>query len=284
MKNSRIEWTDHTFNPWIGCTEVSSGCDNCYARETFDGRRKMVRWGACQPRHRTSLQNWHQPYVWNQEAQRSGTHPRVFCASLADVFDSEVDDLWRSDLFTVIDDCRDLKWLILTKRLDNACEFLDMLTEAGWPWPHVWIGASVETQAQAAIRIPALIQIPAAGRFLSIEPMLGPMTVQYPAIHDWMNSGHLIGVDWVIAGGESGKLARPTHPNWIRAMRDQCQHDGRPFFFKGWGEWASLGGWPGGRLQPFVFDDGLCVHRVGRSRSGCFLDGIEHKEVPTCLS
>ena len=92
MKNSRIEWTDHTFNPWIGCTEVSSGCDNCYARETFDGRRKMVRWGACQPRHRTSLQNWHQPYVWNQEAQRSGTHPRVFCASLADVFDSEVDD------------------------------------------------------------------------------------------------------------------------------------------------------------------------------------------------
>lgn len=283
MKNSRIEWTDHTFNPWIGCTEVSSGCDNCYARETFDGRRKMVRWGACQPRHRTSPANWRQPYLWNAEARRTGIKPRVFCASLADVFDPEVESDWRDDLFALIAECTNLHWLLLTKRPDEARRYFQN-TFFDWPWPHVWIGASVENQVAARERIPELLRIPAAGRFLSIEPMLGPVNVQVAESPEWaIDNGHLIGVDWIIAGGESGTKARPTHPNWLRALRDQCQHDGRPFLFKGWGEWASLGGWPGGRLQPYIFPDGLCMHRTGRAQSGCLIDEVEYKEVPACL-
>ncbi len=282
MRNSRIGWTDHTFNPWIGCTEVSAGCDNCYARRDFDERKSLVRWGACQPRHRTSRTYWRQPHLWNAEARLTGKRPRVFCASLADWADEQVPENWKNELFLLINQCRDLNWLLLTKRIGAASDYLTR-TCPMWPWPHVWIGASVEN-AGASDRIADLLRIPAAGHFLSCEPLLGPLNVQIAPSPAWsFDHGHLIGVDWVIASGESGPLARPTHPNWLRSLRDQCAHDGRPFFFKGWGEWTSLGGWPGSRLQPHVFPDGLCMHRVGHKASGCLLDGVEHKEVPQCL-
>lgn len=270
MKNSRIEWTDHTFNPWIGCTEISTGCRDCYARRDFEERKHLVTWGQGEPRHRTSPANWRQPYRLNAEAKRTGTRPLMFCASLADVFDKEVKDAWRTDLFDVIDDCRQLHWLILTKRPKHAREYLTRWEEFGWPWAHVWLGVSVENDDAGLARIPELIETPAAGHFISYEPLLGPVNYE-------------IVVDWVIAGGESGSKARPMHPAWVRGLRDQCQATDTPFFFKSWGEWASLSEWPGSRLEPHVFEDGLVMHRVGKRRSGAILDGREWLEVPPCL-
>lgn len=284
MKNSRIEWTDHTFNPWIGCTHVSAGCANCYAEREFDHRKHVAEWGPGKPRHRTSPVTWRQPYIWNLAAHGAATPPRVFCASLADVFDPEVSDAWRDELFGLIDDCRNLHWLILTKRLDRASAYLSRWAEFDWPWRHVWLGASVEDNDAARTRIPLLLDIPAAGRFVSCEPLMAPLSVQITPSPAWaIENRSLIGVDWVIAGGESGPKARPTHPDWVRALRHQCLANDVPFLFKGWGEWAPLSAWPGNQVQGHCFPDGLVVHRVGRRNSGRLLDGREWQEVPACL-
>ena len=286
MRNSRIEWTDHTFNPWIGCTKISAGCMNCYAERDWDHRKHLVKWGRGQPRHRTSRQNWRQPYLWNAAPNvGNGRRPRVFCASLADVFDREVPTRWRDDLFDVIDDCRNLQWLILTKRPEAAAEYLVRWIEFDWPWPHVWIGTSIENADQARARIPTLLEIPAAGRFVSCEPLLAPVDVQIAPSAEWsIEHRSLIGVDWVIAGGESGTAGRPMHPAWARSLRDQCQANDVPFFFKSWGEWSTLSEWPGNRYPARVMEDGLMMHRVGRKASGRILDGREWLEVPACLS
>src|ERR1700730_6921319 len=119
-ENSKIEWTDHTFNPWIGCTKVSPACDHCYAEAMMDTRYGRVRWGAGEDRSRTSKANWQQPLKWNRIAQADGARPLVFCASLADVFDNEVDPLWRRELFALIEATPSLIWLLLTKRIGNV--------------------------------------------------------------------------------------------------------------------------------------------------------------------
>lgn len=165
MKNSNIEWTTHTFNPWIGCTKVSDGCKNCYA-EALDRRWGHKRWGPTAARVRTSEANWKKPLQWNAEAAKAKRRDRVFCASLADVFDDHesVDPHWRADLFNLIDSTPHLDWLLLTKRPENIQRFMPNLAESEHMWPraNVWLGTTVENQEQSEKRIPHLLKAPAA--------------------------------------------------------------------------------------------------------------------------
>jgi protein gp37 len=278
-ENSKIEWTDHTFNPWIGCTKVGPGCDNCYAESMMDHRYHRVQWGAGNPRQRTSAANWRKPLAWNRAAE-GGPRPRVFCASLADVFDNEAPDAWRSDLWRLIQATPNLDWLLLTKRIGNAHRMLPAFMK---PFPNLWIGATVVNQEEADRDIPKLLDVPATVRFLSCEPLLGPISfegrwVEYddPSVHEnWLER-----IDWIIAGGESGRSARISHPDWFRSLRDQCVAAGVPFFFKQWGEWLpelrEYG--PNGERA----DRGEYFHtRVGKKRAGRMLDGRTWDEFPT---
>ena len=269
-ENTKIEWCDHTFNPWEGCQKVGPGCDHCYA-ETRNARfagGTAINWGPGAPRRRTSVSNWELPKRWNAQADafmaQHGRRQRVFCASLADVFDNAADPKWRVDLLQLIADTPNLDWLLLTKRIGNAHAMLDeALSELScgltrWmdvPWPNVWLGATIVNQAEADRDIPKLLAVPAAKRFLSMEPLLGPVTLR--EVHsdmceiDALTGDHGVlrplrgrseaKVHWVICGGESGPGARPMHPDWARSLRDQCEAAGVPFLFKQWGEWADMG-------------------------------------------
>lgn len=149
-ENSAIEWTDHTFNPWIGCTKVSPGCDHCYAEARMDTRLHRVNWGAGQPRRLTKT--WGDPVRWNKAHEaffaKHGRRQRVFCASLADVFDNEVPENWRIDLFALIEQTPQLDWLLLTKRIGNAAKYLPW-SACSAPWPNVWIGATARASMMA---------------------------------------------------------------------------------------------------------------------------------------
>ena len=311
-KDTKIEWADHTFNPWVGCTKVSTACDHCYA-EVWAKRSGMVQWGPQDERRRTSFANWKQPLKWNAEAKRLGIRYRVFCASLADVFDNSVPNEWRADLFGLILQTPDLDWLLLTKRIGNA---RSMLVEAGdaalmatfgsaistsfaFSFPNVWLGATICNQEEADRDILKLLDTPAVKRFLSIEPLLGPVNltqVQCGArVLDVLQGGgfhethfeslpqdHHPCVDWVIVGGESGHGARPMHPKWVRSLRDQCLATGTAFTFKQWGEWAPTR--PGIEIfsssSDYKFDDGTWVEFLGKKKAGRMLDGREFNEVP----
>lgn len=267
-ENSAIEWTDHTFNPWIGCTEVSPACDNCYAREMAEGRYRWATWGAGEPRRRTSADNWKKPLSWDRKAAAAGTRARVFCASLADVFDAEVPDEWRDELLGLIGRTPHLDWLLLTKRPKVAHTYLShpraraafeapRLHPRVWPIPNLWLGTTVESQAMAEARIPWLLMAPARVRFLSCEPLLGPVDltrIKAPANGDpartfttWdslrgtSNTDHPIfggggvapgRIDCVICGGESGPKARPFDAAWARDLLGQCSAAGTAFFMK----------------------------------------------------
>jgi protein gp37 len=259
---TNIEWCDSTFNPWTGCAKVSPGCDHCYA-EGWAKRSGTVQWGSGAQRRRTTDANWRQPLKWERGAAAfqaaHGRRQRVFCASLSDVFDNQVPAQWRFELLRLIDSTRNLDWLLLTKRIGNAAAMLDAAMRAhtvgreGWAdnyLPNVWLGATVVNQAEADRDIPKLLATPAAVRFLSVEPMLGPidLTRALPLRYEvgigaqTMDSGRLPGIDWVICGGESGPGARPMHPDWARSLRDQCAAAGvlLPFLFKQWGEWLPV--------------------------------------------
>ncbi|MEL6227756.1 MAG: phage Gp37/Gp68 family protein [Pseudomonadota bacterium] len=256
-ENSGIEWTHHTFNPWIGCTKVSAACDHCYA-EAWDKRFSGgERWGARAPRTRTSAANWAKPYKWNKQAEADGVRLRVFCASLADVFDNHrsIDPGWRADLWQLIDDTPHLDWLLLTKRPQNIAAMMPSDVGLGGNRGSVWIGTTVENQAEADRRIPHLLSTPAAVRFLSCEPLLGPIKLECIWLGgrkrvdgrgcvfgegpvgvsggrpSWQKPPH---IDWVITGGESGSNFRPADPDWFRSLRDQCSAAGVPFLFKQW--------------------------------------------------
>lgn len=290
-ENTKIEWADHTFNPWTGCTKVSPGCDHCYA-EGWAKRSGQVQWGPGAERRRTSAANWKLPLRWDTQAhaafvawerfratclgatdadlQAEGfikpRRPRVFCASLADVFDNEVPIEWRADLFRLIESTPHLDWLLLTKRIGNAAEMMFRARGGHLPiLPNVWIGASITTQTEADRDIPKLLATPAAKRFLSMEPLLRPVDLRALRVGDRLILDALTGchsssagpgtveeclaslprlpgilppVDWVIGGGESGPKARPMHPDWARSLRDQCTAAGVAFHFKQWGEWV----------------------------------------------
>ncbi|MEV8518604.1 phage Gp37/Gp68 family protein [Dyella marensis] len=324
---TKIEWADATFNPWIGCTKVSPACDHCYASVSTPARAQGIVWGAGQPRRRTSAANWKLPLRWNKAdnyfecrcGHRGGwdqfaAHPtcplrparrRVFCASLADVFDNEVPASWRIELFDLIRATPHLDWLLLTKRIGNAERMID--EAGGWsgmgsnalrnPLPNVWLGATVANQAEADRDIPKLLRVPAMVRFLSIEPMLGPINFRWtPYAHQASGESYraylerrgavnvyeaLRQIDWVIAGGESGPQARPAHPDWYRSLRDQCAAAGVPFLFKLWGEWATYdrGRTDGATLaSPYSLDRPL--QRFGKKAAGRMLDGREHNGFP----
>jgi protein gp37 len=313
-ENSKIEWCDHTFNPWVGCTKVSPACDNCYAESWAKRTGQSQLWQG--DRRRTSAANWQQPLKWNRQAEREGRRFRVFCASLADVFDNQVADEWRVDLWKLIRDTPHLDWLLLTKRPQNIAKMLpgpaagydSTISRLLWRdgWKNVWLGTTAENQKQLAVRAWHLSQVPAAVRFLSCEPLLSGLNFQ--ATNRWgtkwdVLTGRILdavsgpssvgGVSWIIAGGESGPGARPMHPDWARSLRDQCAAAGVPFFMKQWGEWVGLndfcaahcGWWNGltdaGRHAVAVqMIEGRQMMRLGKNRAGRLLDGREHNEFP----
>lgn len=242
-ENSKIEWCHHTFNPWIGCTKVSAGCDNCYAEAMMDRRLGRARWGHGQPRQRTSPANWRKPIHWNMWAESRGERHRVFCASLADVFDSEVPLEWRGDLFDLIRRTPHLDWLLLSKRPDYAYRHWQNAWKSGHHWPrNIWIGTTVESQ-EVDSRIDSLLRIN-DGRvtFLSCEPLIGRVDL-CEVLGIWWNQTMGVfescgprmnprGLGWVICGGESGPGARPMREEWARSLRDTCRAAGVPFFMK----------------------------------------------------
>lgn len=350
MEHSKISWTDHTFNPWEGCTKVSPGCAHCYAetRNARFGGGTAPNWGKGAPRRLTSAHNWNEPRRWNAAAQKDADRwemaqhsriatdkdpteyhrPRVFCASLADWLDDEVPLEWLANLLGLIDETPFLDWLLLTKRphlwADRIAEvaqsaFPDRLARRGaflaTNWfggseapANVWIGATVEDQERANQRIPQLLRIPARVRFLSCEPLLGPVYI-FEGSHVKSRYRGIVtggrGIDWVICGGESGANARPMHPEWARSLRDQCAAAGIAFHFKQWGEWA-----PGecvnvtGTLKCASFagqyweystqtenqsqhchaDDAPELFRVGKKSAGRLLDGVEHNAFPQIVT
>lgn len=226
-EKTNIAWCDHTFNPWVGCSKVSPACDNCYA-ETWARRSGLVEWGG--PRRRTSASNWKQPLRWNASVPE-GQRRRVFCASLADVFDNEIPDQWLLDLWELIGKTPRLDWLLLTKRIGNAKAALNVLGDKEFP-ENVWIGATVVTQNEFDRDVPKLLNVPARVRFLSIEPMLEPIRM---GVH-----GHDGRLRWVICGGESGSKARPLEPGWAEDLKFECDERGIPFFMKQ----GSKANWP----------------------------------------
>lgn len=256
MKNTKIEWADATLNPWSGCTKVSAGCAHCYA-ETLDKRWKGNHWGPAGNRKITSEANWKKPLLWNRQAAASGTRARVFCASMADVFeDHPAISKARRRLFDLIESTPHLIWMLLTKRPGRI---MDTVPE-GWQekFPeNVWMGTSIESQGVAHERIAHLLEVPSVIRFLSMEPLLSKVDLEQVFIdpdskhitynvltgipYDWdheLTRGEERleeTIHWVIAGGESGPKSRPLEAEWVRLIRDQCLAAGVPFFFKQWG-------------------------------------------------
>lgn len=302
-ENTAIEWCDSTFNPWIGCTKISPACDHCYA-EGWAKRSGLVKWNGT--RKRTSGSTWAEPRKWQKQAAafhaEHGRRRRVFCASLADVFDNQVPTDWRFDLWALIRETPDLDWLLLTKRPMNIAGMLP----AFWDEVkgHVWLGTTVEDQARADQNLPHLIKHDAAVRFVSCEPLLGPV---YLALHMPLGGDMSYGINWVIAGGESGHEARPSHPDWFRLLRDQCDNCAVPFLFKQWGNW--LPGFMTSSEHAMMIEDsagpgkGMTLGRpphsasyvhhwhdhsdyvrvsanIGKAKAGRLLDGIEHNGFP----
>ena len=227
-EKTEIAWCDATFNPWIGCQKVSAGCDNCYA-ETQNKFRKWNggEWGPHAPRKRTSAQNWRGPLAWNVHHDeffaQHGRRRRVFCSSLADVFDNQAPVGARDDLWALIAETPKLDWLLLTKRPENIRKMLPAL----WPdkFQNVWLGVTAEDQAAYDRRWPILRDIPAAVRFISYEPAIGPLWVLGEDQHSIMPH-------WLICGGESGAGYRDMPTSWVSDIGWICRANGVAFFFK----------------------------------------------------
>jgi protein gp37 len=277
MKDSKIEWTNHTFNPWWGCTNVSPGCDNCYA-ESFALRYGHDVWGADYPRRFLSDAHWSQPIAWNREAEAGGIRYRVFCASMADVFENRPDLVThRMRLLKLIEATPNLDWQLLTKRPHQ----IKKLLPRGYEFPaNVWLGTTVEDQIAANKRPKHILEFSTpAVLFLSCEPLLGPVDIR----RHLERGPNGVGIDWVIAGGESGHGARPMNPEWAESLRDQCQEAGVPFLFKQWGNWALVN-------QTTTKRKVIEIHRqngspvemanVGKKAAGRLLNGKEWLEFP----
>jgi len=302
---TKIEWATETWNPITGCTKISPGCANCYAERM--AKRLAGRFGypADDPFAITLHESqFKKPLKWRK--------PRmIFVCSMGDLFHEDVPFEWIS---LVISNAASAhrqnpkhKWLFLTKRPERILAWREWVLKtridvqhAAWFQHVAWIGVTAENQEQADKRIPILLQIPAAVRFVSVEPMLGPVDIdQYLPDHPLCAAY----IDWVICGGESGPGARPMHPAWARSLRDQCVDAGVPFFFKQWGEWART---PfekgpnikqricrGGMVEPFeytestipkrmflMFGTEAVVSRVGKKKAGRLLDGREWNQYP----
>ena len=307
-----IEWTDYSWNPVSGCDKVSPGCDHCYA-ETIATRFAGTK--AYPHGFKVTLKP---ERLTDPLRKRSWRGKHVFVNSMSDLFHKDVPDDYIARVFAVMTLAPEITFQILTKRhgrlrslLDDdqfirkvwaECDYFlprekhpDVL---GWPLPNVWLGVSVEDQQRADLRIPALIATPAAVRFLSCEPLLGPVDLgplKYPHMPDCLSSdeppwctcgrdpaGYL---DWVIVGGESGPGARPMHPDWARTLRDQCVGAGVPFHFKQWGEWVPEDQSPEDAVIPatYRFDEPTGTIRLGKKASGRELDGRTWDEWPSAV-
>ena len=318
-ERSKIEWTDHTFSPWWGCTKVSPACDFCYAEAWARRCGFPTLWSG--ERREFGEKHWLEPLKWNARAERAGRSERVFCASMADVFDTDAPAGVRERLWGLIEATPALNWLLLTKRIGNAARMLP----AVWldsPRPNVWLGATFCNQAEVDRDLGKLLAVPAVIHFASFEPLLGPVSLRW--LPRWSREGRptalnpsgrtdhldgLRGLGWVICGGESGPHARPMDPAWARTLRDQCVEARVPFLMKQWGEWL-----PGEVFSKEIdgtVQGGFCRHqdgtedvhrgtrdhwwsgdafggaissKVGKRVSGRLLDGRTWEEVPLSAS
>jgi protein gp37 len=240
--DTKIEWTDYTFNPWWGCQRVSPGCEHCYA-ETFAHRLALDIWGPTNDRRLFDDHHWGQPYVWARRRAKGDPRHKVFCASMSDVFEDRRDlDAQRARLWPLIEDTPALTYQLLTKRPENT----DKLVPASWVlkgWPrNVWAMTSAEDQRRADERIPRLMVIPAAIHGVSLEPLLGPIALRalvrkesdrrIDALAPHPEGLPRRWLDWVIVGGESGPGARPCDITWVRLIVRQCREAGVPVFVK----------------------------------------------------
>jgi protein gp37 len=291
-----ISWTHHTFNPWWGCVKVSPACTNCYA-ERDAKRYGFDVWGPGSDRRFFGDDHWKQPLLWNKKAKEAGERRRVFCASMADVFEvpfypAGIDetkgrqlrdrlDRERMRLFRLIEQTPHLDWLLLTKRPHYVGGHIPLWWRGNWPH-NVWMGTTAETQGWLEERIEELMGLAAKVRFLSIEPMLGEMNLRrvrlkheldeiYLDVLTGCHEGPVTAaplpprrrpIEWVIAGGESGPKARPSETDWFRRLRDDCVRTGTAFHFKQHGEHNEH------------------LIRVGRRAAGRLLDGAEWNEFP----
>ena len=284
-EGTAIEWADHTFNAWEGCHKVSPGCDNCYAETRNCRFHGGQHWGppAKTERLARSEAYWREPAKWNRAAAAAGRVDRVFCSSLADVFEAHPGvDVHRARLWDVIRETDNLVWMLLTKRPELIAHYLpDDLSGH----PRIWLGTTVENQEYAERRIPHLIKNQAALSFLSCEPLLGPVDLglfgTMPA--SWGAGYHrplYDAIGWIIVGGESGPNARPMHPNWARSIRGQAINARVPFHFKQWGEWVPCGMVEDETAYPMTDLEGTIMCRVGKHAAGRLLDGTQHDDVP----
>lgn len=306
-ENSKIEWCHHSFNIVWGCTKVSPACTNCYA-EAWAKRMGFDVWGPNAERRLLSESYWKQPLKWNRQAEAEGQRKRVFCSSMADVFeDHPTVASQRERLWPLIEQTPMLDWLLLSKRPENMTRFAPSSWAGGWP-ENAWALATAENQEWASKRITELLRVPAEIRGISAEPLLGPIDFT-----DWLD--HAIcrfcqgrswnegidcdrcgglgeqsrPIDLIIVGGESGHQARPMHPQWVRDIRAQCAAYNVNFFFKQWGEFL-----PGSqakhlsdaeltkfKAQP-LDSEGVSSwqFRVGKHLAGRLLDGKEYNEMP----
>jgi len=364
-ETTKIAWTDATINFWQGCTKVSAACDHCYA-EAIASRFKTAEWGFNKPRAERLVKAAREALKLERRAVRQGRRIKVFSNSMSDFFDNEVPDEWRDAAMAVIALTPHLDWLVLTKRPkvmraymthwpDGAARYhhvrfaADQLLRgpdpgsysfndeigkrasaatALWPLPNLWLGVTAEDQKMADLRIPDLLATPAVRRFVSCEPLLGPVDLtkvncRTEEDHEkWTDAlrgtttmwnheraGGWGGIaparlGWVIVGGESGRAARPMHPDWARSLRDQCEAAQVSYFFKQWGEWqtvydrdlddpdwrrapaTSLDGGHNGRYLNLAGGWGfhgervVFVKRVGTKRAGNLLDGRTWEEFP----
>ena len=307
---TKIEWTDKTWNPIVGCSVVSPGCKHCYAMKfagaRLDGNPNVPHYAGLTEKSKAgsvwtgkvaqaTRKTLMAPIGWRQRAM-------VFVNSMGDLFHEDVPDAWIDEVFAVMGIACPHTFQVLTKRSERMRDYVSELRAGRWltlRWPddgtlifdpmcaqfddcfsHVWLGVSVEDQRRADERIPHLLATPAAVRFLSCEPLLGPVNLEctpWPNgwerpvddLSDGVDPLRYVGtqgkaVDWVIVGGESGPGARPMHPDWVRSLRDQCNEAGVPFFFKQWGEWV------GGRLDmgEFYADEDAYGPDVAWNRGG----------------
>ncbi len=208
-EKTNISWCDSSWNPWWGCTKVAPGCDHCYA-EALDKRTGGAHWGVGSRPRVMSEANWQKPWRWQRLAEASGARRRVFCGSMCDVFDRNAPAGQRERLWSLIRETPNLDWQLLTKRAPNIERFLP--EDWGTGYPNVWLGVTVENRHHGLARMERLKRLPAAVRFISVEPLL-----------EDLGAFDLSGIDWVIVGGESGPLARPMDPAWVTDIHRQCK-------------------------------------------------------------
>ena len=297
---TKIEWAEETWNPIIGCSKVSPGCNNCYAERMAVRLAHMEIWRKPDVNSEYYYPNvivpqkgsgWngntrfvepalHKPLKWKKPKT-------IFICSMGDLFHESVQFEWISKVFSITQKCKHHTFLVLTKRPERMLEyFIHMGIK--YPYLNVWLGVTAENKEQADKRIPILLQIPAAKRFVSIEPMLSKIdiseylkVINESGFNDY--GGPFSGrdkLDWVICGGESGPGARPVHPDWVRSIRDQCRAVDTPFMFKQWGEWHETDLDPNPPKQRHLWPGGKLMARYGKKAAGRELDGQIWNQTP----